>query len=100
MTQAIVGLVKPVDFPKKLQKKLLKKVKTAVLDRGEVKAKDLNDYLTEEIKDEFDAFTTSWVDRTWRKWGPSKKTKRVINRVIKKVVISVYRIFSYLKCFF
>ena len=74
MTQVILNMAKPAEFPKKLQNKLLKKVKDAVLDKGEVKAKDFNDYLTEEIKDEFDAFTSSWMNRVWRKCLASKRT--------------------------
>jgi hypothetical protein len=74
MTQVMFNMAKPADFPKKLQKKILKKVKDIVLIKGEVMAKDFNYYLTEEIKDEFDAFTSSWMDRLWRKWQPSKRT--------------------------
>lgn len=74
MTRAMFNMAKPADLPKKLQKKIWKKVKYTVLNKGEVKAKDINDYLTEEIKDEFDAFTSSWMSRVWRKWRPSKRT--------------------------
>lgn len=83
MTQTIVGLSKPADFPKKLQEKLLKRVKNAVLDRGELKTQDLIEYLTEEIKDEFDAFTSSWIARRWKKWGPSEETKTKIVNTMK-----------------
>lgn len=84
MTQVMFNMAKPADFPKKLQKKILKRVKDAVLDKGEVNAKDINDYLTEEIKYEFDAFTSSWLNRMWRKWRPSKKS-----RARMKVVLSI-----------
>ena len=77
MTKTIVGLSKPADFPKKLQDKLLKRVKDAVLDRGELKTQDLIEYLTEEIKDEFDAFTSSWLTRRWKKWGHLLKKQKL-----------------------
>ena len=83
MTKAMLGLAKPADFPKVLQKKVLERVKNAVLDKGEVKSKDLNDYLTEEIKDEFDAFTSSWIERMWRKLGPSKVTITKIKNILR-----------------
>ena len=82
MTKAMVGLAKPADFPKKLQKKVLEKVRNTVLDKGEVKSKDLNDYLTEEIKDEFDAFTSNWIERMWRKLEPSEVTKTKIKKLL------------------
>lgn len=94
MTQVMFNIAKPADFPKKLQKKILKKVKDTVLNKGVVQAKDLNDYLTEEIKDEFDAFTSSWMSRVWRKWGPSKRTIAKLKFVLvllKEVLFPVIR---------
>ena len=95
MTQVMLNMAKPADFPKKLQKKLWKKVKDTVLNKGEVKAKDLNDYLTEEIKDEFDAFTSSWMSRMWRKWRPSKRTIAMMKRIfnsLKDIIFPEIRI--------
>lgn len=88
MTSAIVGIAKPVDFPKKLQKKILKKMKAAFLGTGVIKVNDLNDYLTEEIKEEFDAFTSSWLERYWRKWGLPKEIKQKIKAVIEMIAES------------
>lgn len=86
MTSAMVGIAKPADFPKKLQKKILKKMKAAFLGTGVVKVNDLNDYLTEEIKEEFDAFTSSRIERCWRKWGFSQEFQKCIKAAIKKIV--------------
>lgn len=96
MTQAMLNLAKPADLPKKLQNKILKKVKDTVLSKGEVKAKDINDYLTEEIKDEFEAFTSSWISRVWRKWRPSKSTiakLRFVLALLKELFFRVIRMF-------
>lgn len=90
LTGAIMGLVKPADFPRRLQKKVVKKVQDSVLNGKEIRTVEFNQYLETEIKDEFETFVTKWYQRLWRKIKPSnnfmEKVKNAFVYILKTSV--------------
>lgn len=93
LTGAIMGLVKPADFPRRLRRKVVKKVQDSVLNGREIRTVEFNQYLENEIKDEFEAFVTKWHQRLWRRIRPSisilEKAKNGLLYMVKLTVLGI-----------
>ena len=74
------------DLPDNLKKKFSKRISEGVLNEGDFTAEMLNKYISEEINEELDSFTTPWYILLWRKlcMGFHKCFSIVIQGLLKK----------------
>lgn len=75
LTKVYMGQDKLSNLPRKIKKKIQKKILKQISEKNEVTKENLNKYITDEILEEFELFTISWLELQ------KKKIKNTIYRL-------------------